>query len=427
MEQQTITAPSGRPYVWTKPTPPTEADWKALQEFEAQQGPYTAPAQQASPAKPARIVHKPSFGRGPGGYDPVRGQKNFLEAAPLLGGVAAAAATGGASIPVQLGAVALGAAGGQLLKDSQWDDLSAGDRLKHAALAGLGGALGQGAGAVVGLPAKWAGNKLTSAARALWLRHAKVGTDVANKSQVAKTAGVPAAKDAIAETVLESGHGTLGRPNADAFRETLDALDTKLDAIISGSSKFVKRQDIRNEIKAAHDAIPPGTAASDAEREALQAAFVRLNQQPANIPIKIAQALKRTIYRTRNYAATAKDSADASADKVVGRSLRKEIAGAEPDAAVVNAEFSKQIPAASAMEKAATRLQNSPPADLHKMVALAVLRPLPIAGAILNDPYVGSWTAQQIYKVGKALPSKDRNPANIIRVLQALWAGKDEE
>lgn len=38
MDQQTIVAPSGRTYEWTKPTPPTPEDWKALEAYEASVG-----------------------------------------------------------------------------------------------------------------------------------------------------------------------------------------------------------------------------------------------------------------------------------------------------------------------------------------------------------------------------------------------------
>lgn len=119
-----IVSPSGRTYLWDKPTPPTEADMAELQKFDAAQGPApvpAAPTQAPAPKSAALPPNVDANGRWTGPRDPRTGMpdlRDLSQFGPALGkmadmgmesggpalgqaaGVPLAPATFGLSIPI---------------------------------------------------------------------------------------------------------------------------------------------------------------------------------------------------------------------------------------------------------------------------------------------------------------------------------------
>lgn len=339
---------------------------------------------------------------------------------PMAGAVAGTVLTGGAGLPAVL-AAAGGAGVGQAVKDTQWS-MPVSQRVTNVAKSAGGAAITQGIGEALAAVAP----HVAQGAKNLWLRGAKVPAGVAKTTETARLGGsIPAAEQEIAETVLEQGTGTLGRANLDKMRESLQAMDDKIDEIIASSNAFINRNDIVNALKFKQGAIGHGTLAQKQEQQALDAAISELRKLPPRIPIQQAQKVKRTIYQTRNYVADSKDAAAAMADKTTGRALRRDIALAEPDVMPINDQMTRQIPATKAMEAAATRMQHANLSNLSTMLAGMVTNPFTVASALLNHPKVASFSAQRIYNVAKMLPAANRTVPNILRALQLL--GKDDE
>lgn len=343
------------------------------------------------------------------------GQKQFNNAAPMIGAVVASG--GLAGIPAVLAAAGGGAAG-QLYADAP-KDMTAAERATHAAKTGVI----QGALQIPGEILAAAGPKLQQGARDLWNRVAKVTEPVAKTTQTMRAGGTLAqAKNEIADTVLSQGAGTIRAKNLDAMKSALGDMDDKIDSIISGSKAFVDRGKIEDALIQKSVNIGSGSIAQEAQQSALNKAFDLLSSRPKRMTVQEAQSLKRSIYAAyeKTFAADATQAASAMADKTTASALRSEIAAAEPAVAPINAAMSRQIPAVKAMDKALSRTGNRDSLGLSQMLAGMVPNPLTLAGALLNHPKIGSFTAQQVYNAAKLLPKSGRTVNNIIRAAQMM-------
>lgn len=350
---------------------------------------------------------------------------SMLNSAPYVG-------AGIGAIEGGMPGATVGAVVGQAVKDTQWD-MTPEQRLENVTKAGLG-ALATEAGGQLAAKAftntmRWAGPKLTSAARSLWLKMAKVPENVAGDTMAAKAAGslgMPAGREEIAETILSQNRGTITADNLQALKGHLTDLDKELDAKIAASTKSVRTQDLINVFENRIKSIGNPTSRADEDLVgALNDAVKRLKREPPTMSVQRAQQKKQAIYDYWDYNAKAKEPVKATVDKQLGRELRQNIVKQEPIAGPINSEMSRQIPAVRAMEKAVGRAQNADPVKAAQMIALAVTNPKTLAGALITIPGVGSFTAQTIYNVGKALPTTGKNPANIIRLVKGLYeAGK---
>ncbi len=341
---------------------------------------------------------------------------------PLVGAAIGAGLTGGAGIPAII-ASGVGGGAGQAIKDLQYTG-SMKDRAMNVAKSAIGAAATQG----VGEAAAYLAPTVARAARNLWNRSAKITEPIAKTTQAMRAGGtLTDAKNEIAETVLSQGAGTLRKGNLDALKSTLDGLDDQLDTVIAGSQAFVKRQELRDALIARSRDIGQGTIAQEVQQQALGEAFDLLNKKPARMTIQEAQKTKREIYSawSKTFAADAAEGARAMADKTTARTLRGAIEREAPESATINAAMSKQIPAVKAVEKAVSRTGNRDALGLSQMLAGVSPNPVTLAGALLNHPLIGSFTAQQLHKAAKALGTAERTAPNIIRVAKALFGGEE--
>lgn len=417
MAQQTITAPSGRTYQWNKPTPPTAEDWAALQEYDASLGhePTTAQPKAQQPTLQQLKIQAEQGRMTPEQVEASkRTARNLL---PVAGAVVGSALTGGAAYPlIPVAAAGGGAMAGQALKDAP-ESMTPRERVTNAVLSGIGAALTEGTGQAL----QAAGPMLKTVGRSWWQKAAKIGEPVAKKTQTMRAGGsLPAAKAEIAETVLASGHGAIGKGSVEALQGELSQLDDALDAVLANSKGFVERDKLQAAIIQRASEIGEGTLTQEAQQQALEKAFDLLDRAPKRMTLAEANKRKREIYQAykNTYAADAATSAAASADKTTARAIKEEIAKQAPEAAEINARMSRLMPAVSAVEKATSRVTNHDVASLTKTLAAAVTNPKTIAAALVNDPWIGSFTAQQIYNAAKLLPKDGRTPANILRVLK---------
>lgn len=379
---------------------------------------------QATTQSPAQRPITP--GRGTG-YDPRNAPENMQALrnnAPMIGAVTATAMTGGAAWPTILAAGAGGAIG-QAIKDAP-ESMPASDRFSNMALSGLGAAVTQGVGSGIAAGAR----ELKPVAKWLWKGAAKVGDDVARSTQTMRTGGTAdQAKDEIAETVLSQGTGTIRAGNVDRMRETLNALDDDVSAIIAGSNKLVSRRDIAAVLKARMQEFTKDTAPGILQRDALQDAMRLLNKRPARMTVQDAQKAKREIYDfyQKSFPAGSSETAIAMAEKTKGRALREAIATAEPAVAPLNAQMSRQIPATAAMEKALSRTANHTPASLSILLYGVSRRPEVLAAALANHPKIASFSAQRLYNAAKRLPENAQTASNIIRLASAMMPSASHE
>jgi hypothetical protein len=171
--------------------------------------------------------------------------------------------------------------------------------------------------------------------------------------------------------------------------------------------------------------VGTGSLAQEAQQNALEKAFELLKNKPPKMTVQDAQKFKRSIYQAyeKTFAAGASDQAIAMADKTTAKALRGAIAREEPAVAEINAQMSKQIPAVKAVEKAISRGGNRDFIGLSQMLAGVVTNPLTVAGALVNHPTIGSFTAQQLYRAAQMLPKDGRTVANILRAAKAVLGG----
>jgi hypothetical protein len=295
-------------------------------------------------------------------------------------------------------------------------------RVENALKSGLGGALTQGVGQGIAAVSP----VLAKAGRSLWNRAAKVTEPIAKSTQTMRAGGtLMDAKNEIADTVLSQGRGTLTKGNLDALKASLDDMDDAIDSVISGSTKMVSRQELRNALQAKSASVGTGSLAQEAQQNALEKAFELLKNKPPKMTVQDAQKFKRSIYQAyeKTFAAGASDQAIAMADKTTAKALRGAIAREEPAVAEINAQMSKQIPAVKAVEKAISRGGNRDFIGLSQMLAGVVTNPLTVAGALVNHPTIGSFTAQQLYRAAQMLPKDGRTVANILRAAKAVLGG----
>ncbi len=348
------------------------------------------------------------------------GQKRVNDRSPMIGAMVGTALTGGAAIPAILAAGAGGAVG-QAAKDEQWS-MPASQRLMNAAKSGTGQMLTEGTGQAIAALSPM----LMNAGRNLWNRAAKIPEPIARTTQTMRAAGtLMDAKNEIADTVLSQGAGTLRKGNLDALKSTLNGMDDAIDAVITNSKGMISRQELRDALQAKSAAIGTGSLAQDAQQSALEKAFDLLKQKPVKMTVQEAQKFKRAIYSAyeKTFAADATQAASAMADKTTAQALRGAIAREEPAVADINAAMSKQIPAVKAVEKAISRGSNRDALGLSQMLAGVAPNATTLAGALINNPLIGSFTAQQIYNAAKLLPKDGRTVSNILRVAKAAVGG----
>lgn len=345
-----------------------------------------------------------------------------LQAIPVIAATATSALTGGlGAVPAIVGA-GVGGAAGQAIKDTQYD-MPVSQRVVNAAKVGASQAAIQGAGELVAS----AGPALKRGAQSLWNRAAKITEPVAKQTQTMRAGGsLMEGKREIADTVLDMGKGTISQRNLEGIKESINALDDQLDTIIANSKGFVKRQELRDALIARSRDVGQGTITQEQQQAALAKAFDLLAKKPVRMTLAEAQKTKRAIYAAyeKTFAADAAQAANAMADKTVARQLRTAIAREEPAVAGINEAMSKQIPAAKAMEKALSRGGNANPVTLTQTLTGMVTNPATVAAAVANHPGIASFTAQQIYRVAKALPRDGRTVANILRGLGLSIGGQ---
>lgn len=385
---------------------------KVIEKFKEMGQPATAP-----------VAPRGTGYRGPTGHDTSVPTDVALSrvraAAPAIGGMAAAALTGGASIPVQIAAAGAGGAIGRAVQDAPDESLDTGDRFRNAAFSGLGQMVLQGAGAAVPAMA----GKLASGARSLWNRGAKVPESVARTTQTMRAGGsLQAGKEEIADTVLSQGAGTLKSSNVEALRQQMNEIDDAIDQIVTNSPGLVSRHELRQALNRYKAGIPKGSQAGEAARAAVDKSLTTLNRLPAQMSVKKAHELKRHIYETyeKSYAADVAQQVTAAADKTTGRALRGAIAREEPGVRPLDAQLSKLIPAKKAVEKAVSRGSNHNPITLSQTLAGVVTNPATVAAALINHPKISSFTAQQLYNAAQRLPKNAQTAANIIRLASAM-------
>ncbi len=371
-----------------------EAKIKAKYPGQYDDLPTTTAAAEAPAAKPRIQLGSSMFGSTGPSYDPLNPYENARTAAAGAPAVAAVM-TGGLSLPAQMGiqggvGVASRAIQGQGVKDSLIGGVE--DAAVPALLAG--------AGQVAKFGAKYVEQKAVN----LWLRAAKISDSLAKDTQAAKAAGsVAAGKEDIAKTVLNEGLGWIRKGNANAMKAGLDALDDELKAAIASSTATIPRASIAQALTAESTRIGEGTLAKAAQQKALAEAGAELLKLPADISVQEAQAIKQSIYKARNYAMGAADSAASAADKTMGRAYRAEIASAVPEVRPINDALSRGIPATKAMNEAVAKGQNRPMFNLGQTVAAATHNLPAAAMSTLNVPSVGSFTAQRLYDVAQSL------------------------
>ncbi len=368
---------------------PASEDW-----FGANGIKTAAPASSEAAPKPRIQLGSSMFGSTGPSYDPANPYENARTAAAGAPTIAALM-TGGLSIPAQAaiqGGVGVGSrlAIGQGVKDS----LIGG--AEDAAVPAVLGAAGE--------AAKFGATYVQKQAVNLWLRAAKISDSLAKDTQVARATGdVAAGKESIARTVLNEGLGWIRKGNADAMRAGLDALDDELKSAVASSSATIPRASIAQALTAESTRIGQGTLEKAAQQKALAEAGAELLKLPADIPVQEAQAIKQSIYKARNYAMGAADSAASAADKTMGRAYRAEIASAVPEVVPINDALSRGIPATKAMQAAVSKGQSRNPLSLGQIVGTAAHSPMAAAAATLNVPSVGSFTAQRVYDAAQAL------------------------
>lgn len=269
---------------------------------------------------------------------------------------------------------------------------------------------------------------LERGAESLWLRLAKPKASTIARTMGFKTGGQEAGRREIAQTVLGENLGTIRGGNVAKMQTKLDDLDTALNQAIQSSSATVPRQVLEDALAEESTRVGHGTLGQRTQQSALNDAFDELSKLPQNIPVQQAQAIKQQIYKTRNYAGNAADSAQAAADKVTGRALRGGIETAAPEARDINAQFTHLIPAKAALADAAARAGNRDPIGLSQLIFGAARHPITAAGAILNYPSAGSFAAQRMYNAAKTLPALQANAPNLIRAaIIGLLGGSPNE
>lgn len=344
----------------------------------------------------------------------------MAKAAPAVAAGASVAATGGATLPIVLGAAAAGGAVGQGAKDAvSGEDLSTRDRFVNMGEAAAWQAATDGAGQAV----PWMASKGVSIARNLWNRGAKVPDTIARTTQTMRAGGtLEQGKQEIAETVLSHGAGTIKGSNVDALRQHMSEIDDAIETIVQNSPGLVSRHELRQALLRYKSEIPKGSQAGEAARAAVDKSLKTLNRLPAQMPVKKAHELKRHIYETyeRTYAADVAQQVTAAADKTTGRALRGAIAREEPAVRPLDAELSKLIPASKAVERAVSRGSNHNVVGLSQTLAGVVTNPATVAAALLNHPKIASFTAQQLYNAASKLPKNAQTASNIIRLASAM-------
>jgi len=351
-----------------------------------------------------------------GGMTPERREQSIAtgrEMAVPAAGAIGAAMSGGLTIPAMMAGAA------QIASDAD-QDIDPVERKIRALWAGVEqSGLGL-AGKVASVAAPW----LKNTARSLWNRGAKITMPTARSTSTMRTGGsLEQAKDEIAETVLSQGRGTIRRGNARAVRETIGELEDALDEVVAGADGFVRREELRDALRAAaRDVGPASTQAAALQLDALERSFNLLKNAPYKMTVAEAQKMKRQIYDTfsKSYPAGAAESATAAAEKVTARALKEGIVREVPEARPINAAMQRQIPAARAMDEAVSRIANHNLVGLSGALAIVSERPAMLAAALLNNPQFASFTAQQIYRVASLLPESQLTASNVLRGLQML-------
>lgn len=172
--------------------------------------------------------------------------------------------------------------------------------------------------------------------------------------------------DVAINTLLENGlNATKG--GVGKIKSKLSDINDKIDSIVADSNKNVSKQDVINALQPTREQFsmqvtPQGDIA------AIDAAATQFNANPAikgeNIPVQVAQALKRGTYKTLKKKYGQLGSADIEAQKALARGLKEGVANAEPKVAGLNAEESKLIDTLNVTERRALMEANKNPMGL---------------------------------------------------------------
>jgi hypothetical protein len=241
------------------------------------------------------------------------------------------------------------------------------------------------------------------------------------------TGSKPAGLEAVARTNLERGTGTIRSGNVARGQAGLDALDDQLNQAISTSTATIPRAALEQALRDEWLRVGTGSTAQAGLRGGLTRAWEELQRFGNDIPVQTAQRAKQAIYQARNYASTAADAASANADKTLGRAYRAEIANAVPAVEPINAEFSRHIPAQAALEDASFRVSKRDPIGFSQLIAGASGKPLPIIGAVVNHPTVGSFGAQRMFDASRMMSRGGMSADAIRAAILALLTQQQEQ
>ena len=373
------------------------------------------------------------------------------KALPILGGIGAAAATGGMSVPLQIAATALGGAAGRLGQAAVEREPMNAQTAQQVALEGAlqGGIQGVGTGL------KAAGPALKRAGVWGYQKLLKPNVGALMKLPGASRAGPEEMARRVSETLIK--RGAIRRGTVTKIAEEKEALQEAADAGIAGSSaEIVPSVPARNV-----EPIIKDYQTANARREIAQAKRV-LGEHETNptltdpivdrrtgmltgqraykptVPIQDAVKVRQIHDRIlRGAYGSQSKNAEIEARKALAAGWREQIASQEPQVAEQYKQISELIPAEDALERALWRAGNVNPITLpESIVGSAALFPVGggpaarsmarVSGIMLNRPLIGSTVARGAYGAGNRLETAP-NVAQLIRALLLGALGGEEE
>jgi len=197
--------------------------------------------------------------------------------------------------------------------------------------------------------------------------------------------------------VLESGHGPLTPTHTIAMKQGIKDLNDQLNQVVANNwSQTFPRKNIEDALQQEMRNVGVGTVPQEARQGALRNAMDALQKLPDDVPVPQAQQMKDMIYNAA-YGPGLGESAASAAGKAEGSALRGNIEQVVPRVIPLNAKMSELIPASEVHEAATFRAGKRDPINATKLIAAAVRNPLTIGAALINDPTMGSYAAQQLF------------------------------
>ena len=422
-------------------------------EIDAALAEYTKP-----PVPPPPVA-----GRGTQ-YDPrnvgpnLRAQREgAIENLPTLASIAAALATGGASLPIQAATVGGLAAAGQGAKDVlQGRDVdpasAAWEGAKEAALQFGGGKLAQGVAAAGPYLQKAGVNLLTRIAKPTTTLLRNVGREwgeylperAANLSKaflerglrITKPAVVGGQIEAAEEKLAEQIAGSTARGSTQPSVEALEAarnsaryqsLPEADKAAFDATLAEYRRNPLLSKVTRSQTTVPTGLVDPQGN-PILTTKITRTGRDLLpTVTVQKLQKVKQGTYRSLGEKAWGElGSASREGQKQIARGQAQAIEAAEPKVAPVNTEIGRLIDLRDYAEEVAKRTGNVNPISLGAQVALATKSPVG-AAALFERPAFGEPLARSLYRAGGALPTTVMNPAQLYRLMLLAQMQQDDE